>query len=36
MQKDGQTDMTNVTVAFRYFANAPEKDNELKSESIAN
>jgi hypothetical protein len=29
LHADGQTDM-NVTAAFRYFANAPKKDNELK------
>jgi len=30
MRTDGQTDMTNGTVAFHHFANAPKKDNELK------
>jgi hypothetical protein len=29
MQNDGQTDMTKLTVAFRNFAKAPEKD-EMK------
>ena len=33
-QTDGQTDMTQLTVAFRYFANAPQNDlKEKKSES---
>jgi len=30
MRTDGQTDMTNGTVAFHHFANVPKKDNELK------
>jgi hypothetical protein len=33
---DGQTDMMKLIIAFRNFANAPEKDSGINSTNVRN